>query len=191
VTSPTDQVSWFGAALEGLESFLLSDDVFRRLGSAPLQPQQDLSLGALLLTADSLAAANIPLSPDDRGRADRLLLRWDEEQARRPAALERKALRELPQRLNLWRAYLTDLAENPREARSFSTDVRNRVLLSRLLPVLSDRSETETWEQRAAALDAALRPIWHPGAFVWDDYLTPAYPREEYWFLYGGPAAAS
>ena len=36
-----------------------------------------------------------------------------------------------------------------------------------------------------ASLDTHLRGRWEMGEFVWPDVWQPAYPREQYWWLYG------
>ena len=42
-----------------------------------------------------------------------------------------------------------------------------------------------------ALLDGRLRPRWEAGEFVWPDGLQDAYPRSDYWWLYGAPRAGS
>ena len=190
MATPPDPLSWFEAALEGIEPFLLSDDIFRPLRGLPGPPQQDQSLGAILLVADSLEAGDHPDPPAERARAVPLLHRWEEERSNHPAAIERKALAELSQRHNLWRAYLADLLEDAREARSFATDVRNRVLLTRLQTELLEPEGRKAWSDRCEVLDRRLRPIWSPGPFLWAPYLATAYSQEDYWFLYGSPTGA-
>ena len=36
-------------------------------------------------------------------------------------------------------------------------------------------------------LDGHLRSRWHSGEFVWPAVWQPAYPADEYWWLYGRP----
>ncbi|MFN2103477.1 MAG: hypothetical protein ACK2UJ_01295, partial [Candidatus Promineifilaceae bacterium] len=42
-----------------------------------------------------------------------------------------------------------------------------------------------------ALLDGRLRLYWDSGEFVWPDGLQKAYPRSEYWWLYGTPRDVS
>ncbi len=41
--------------------------------------------------------------------------------------------------------------------------------------------------QHLATLDLRLRNRWQPGEFVWPAEWATAYPRDDYWWLYGLP----
>jgi hypothetical protein len=41
--------------------------------------------------------------------------------------------------------------------------------------------------QQLAVYDNALRRHWLPGTFIWPEEWTPAYPKSDYWWLYGRP----
>lgn len=181
---PEAQLAWFTTALDELKPFLQSDDVFRPLHHAPAGMRQDLSLGLLLLTADSLSARAEELSEADRAvlaEADR---RWEAERVSQASAVARKAEAELRSRINLWRAYVQDLEEKPKEAASYAVEVRHRAIVERLQEVLGGRTE-DRLRHRLAELDSRLRGSWTPGPFVWDPALEGRYPRSAYWFLYG------
>jgi len=185
-TPPESQLAWFAAALDDLADFLLSRDVFRPLGRLTRGKSLDLSLGALILAGDALRASAGQLSPSDSGEWSRLQARWETERARHAAAVERKAAAELPNRFNLWRAYLSDLAEKPEEARGYPTEVRNRVILDRLRDVLPTPTEGPALAG-LEGLDKTLRRWFAPGPFAWPDPLRAAYPEARFWYLYGRP----
>jgi len=182
---PELELAWFGAALDDLPDFLLSNDTLRRLSHPPPGTTHDLSLGGLILAGDMLRATEGELSPSDRSRWSRLQARWEEERGRRAAAVERKAAAELPMRLNLWRSYLSDLGENPRDARDYSVEIRNRVIIERLAEVLGDRRGGAAVP--ISRLDEVLHRWFAPGPFIWPEVLRHAYPEDRYWYLHGGP----
>ena len=145
---------------------------------------QDLSLGGLLLAADALSVL-----PDDAGhelhtRTDQALRLWEAERTSKGAAIEAKAGAEFPHRLNLWRAYLQDLAEKPNEAATYGTEVRHRVIIERLWEVQGSRSALAELD----CLDATLRTWLVLGPFVWEDNLQSTYPPARFWYLYGRPS---
>jgi len=180
---PEVQLTWFAAALDDLADFLLSSDAFRPLSRPTRENPLDLSLGGLILAGDALQAIVSELSPSDRGAWSRYQARWKAERSRHAAAVERKAAAELPNRFNLWRAYLTDLGEKPEEARGYATEVRNRVIIDRLSEILG----TPTATARLDRLDESLRRWFSPGPFAWPDALRTTYPEAGFWYLYGRP----
>jgi hypothetical protein len=185
-TPPEPQLVWFAAALDDLADFLLSGDVFRPLSRPSRGKSLDLSLGALILAGDALRANAGQMSPSDRSQWSRLQVRWEAERERHAVAIERKAAAELPNRVNLWRAYLSDLGEKPEEARGYPTEVRHRVILDRLSEILP----TPTAAPVITALDRldkSLRRWFAPGPFAWPDPLRAAYPEARFWYLYGRP----
>jgi len=184
---PEARLAWFESALDELPAFLLSPDVFRPLLRSPASLPQDLSLGALLLALDALDAGAERLPPADQTRWSRLRGRWETERSRRRAAIERKAQAELRQRSNLWRAYIADLRETPREAGRYAHEVRHRVAADRLLETLGPSTSAPP---EVAAADASLRGRFITGAFVWEPLLEKAYRRDRFWFLYGRPSAS-
>jgi chromosome segregation ATPase len=104
-----------------------------------------------------------------------------------PAALESKSKREAGSRLNLWRAYVQDIEASNTGAWQYRTEVRQRVMLARLLDLMRDHSDLDDLRKAISALDRRLRPRFEAGDFVWDERLTPIYPYSRYWFLYGKP----
>jgi hypothetical protein len=186
VAPPEAQLAWFATALEELPPFLQSADVFRPLHHPPQDQPRDLSLGGLLLAADALAATADGFAPASRAVWEKARRQWQEESDRHAASIERKASAELSHRLNLWRAYLQDLEEKPREAESYAIEVRHRVIIDRLLKILAGREVDKL--SRLVQIDDLLRPLFRPGPFVWPAELKQVYPEKSFWYLYGGPS---
>lgn len=181
---PSQQLKWFAQALDQLEAFLLSDQVFQPLGGLSMMPRQDVSLGGLLLTADVLGAPEVPLTAADRAEASRLLRRWEVERSSHGAAIERKAVAEARQRANLWKGYVGDLLESEREAGRFPVEVRHRVALERLLDTLGS-AVPQAMRETVRESDQAVQRRHHSGKFIWEDFLRAVYPPPAYWYLYG------
>jgi hypothetical protein len=164
-------LSYFKAGLESLETYLLSDELFWPLGEAWLH----LTIGGMLLTGKRLTVGPIQNEwPALSARLDALRSRWR-------AAWERKSGREFHSRIDLWRNYLQEVREGS-DPSYYSQQVQWRVMLQLLgseFSVSPQESETVT------VLDLILKSIWLPGVFVWDAGLSAAFPEQEYWYLYG------
>jgi len=178
------------AMTEELEDYLLSAELFwplqRRAGSGE-PPYPKLSLGSLFLTLDELEASESDLAPALAARLRSLRSRVEALRSKWAAAIQRKAAQELKSRVNLWRAYLTDLEESPRAAELFPQEARQRVMAARLEAASGDLPEGASSRRALQEVDSRLRQRFNPGAFIWDRRLARVYPASEFWFLYGTP----
>ncbi len=178
------------AMVEELEDFLLSGEVFwplQRRAGAGEPPFPQLSLGGLLVTLDELEAIEPDLSPELAARLQQVRGHVDALRAKWASAIQRKAARELHNRTNLWRAYLSDLDDGPRAAELYPQEVRQRVMAARLEAAAGDSAEAASSRRALGEADSRLRRRFNPGPFVWDRRLARVYPASKFWFLYGTP----
>jgi hypothetical protein len=176
------------AILDQLEPFLQAADAFWPLSArspTPATPFPQLSLGALLVTLDELRASeaegDAPIQSGFQAVErdfDRIAQKWR-------AAAERKASAESSQRLSIWRAYLHELDEGHADAADYAGEVRQRVILSRLLGIARADPHARDTASAVEASDQVLRRRFAPGEFIWDIRLRGVYPKEDFWFLYG------
>ncbi len=172
--------------LSEFDAYLKSEVIFWPMGGSKQMPA--LTLGGLLLVRRKLAARRAALTPDQSaefdgldGQAETLFSRW-------PVNIEKKALREISSRLNVWAAALDECDENPLAcAEAYHSSVNARVYLALLFPLVARLPEADSHRRRLATLDARLRSLLIPGDFIWEAALAPAFPRAEFWFLYGQP----
>lgn len=166
---------YFQAALDELETYLLSNELYWQL-SVPGVSLSRLTLGHLLLTRLRLQARGY-LLPEQENRLEQIRRRWQ-------AAWEKKARHEFNSRLNLWKNYLEDYFESPSNyAADYPQEVRLRVILALLRQEISSPLPEE--EEALAALDARLRTAFIPGPFVWEADLSTVFPQQTWWYLYG------
>lgn len=168
-----------------LKDYLLSDHLFWPLESGPFfmgMRYPSLTLGGLLL---ALARARAyALDPERGALLARLERQIEAVRTRWRAAWERKAAREFPSRLNQWRNYLAEYRDNPEaHADYYPQEVKIRAMLT-LLQAEVDRPRAEDLEL-LRSLDHLLRAALTPGDFVWESGLSPGFPPESYWYLYG------
>lgn len=171
------------AFLPDFEAYLKSDTLFWTVsGNLPA-----LTVAGLLLALRRLGAwreagqlSQTQMAEFDQldGQASLLFNQW-------PVNIEKKAVKEMHSRLNVWANALDELGEG------YASAVMPRVYLGLLTPLVSRQPEGPTLQQRLSGLDARLRGKLTPGPFVWDEALAPAFPATEFWYLYGRPAAKS
>jgi hypothetical protein len=176
--------------LDEIEEFLLSVDIFWPLAkrSKPdLPPYPRLSTGGLLMTEDESRIQEAEMSPDQKARHAKLQRRWDLTLHKWRSALARKSEREMGMRLNLWRAYLSDLEEGSASHFDYYREVRNRVQFTRLQTIATKSSKTLNMVKTIRSLDARLHNLTISSEFIWDDRLREIYPEGNFGFLYRQP----
>lgn len=166
-----------------LSDYLLSDVLFWQMQASSDYPK--LSLGLMLLIRAELEARAPQLPSAQLAEVDKANREIDVALSKWPVAAEKKALQELRSRINLWKAYWDDYVDDPyAHAHHYPDEVTQRVIAALLLlrfPRLSDSSEAK----RLVSLDAQLRGLLKSGAFLWPTELQAAFPKDEFWFLYG------
>jgi hypothetical protein len=95
-----------------------------------------------------------------------------------------KANAEFKSRLILWRNFLEDYRKRPESNYDrYAYEVVRRVILHLLKAEADDLHQAEI--EMLKGLDKLLRVYFVSGDFIWDPNLTPSFPEETYWYLYG------
>ena len=178
-------LGYLRAALTVLDDYLLSADLYWSIGNRPPRgepPYPSLTLGGVLL-AQARAHAH-PASGNLVGQLAQADEQINAVRGRWRSAWGRKARRDFHARLNLWRDFLEEYRQKP-EAHldRYAYEVRRRVMLHRLEPEAGEIPKAEV--ELLAGLDRLLRIVLIPGGFVWEQELSPGFPEEPYWYLYG------
>ncbi len=184
----------FEAMLDEIEDFLLSVDIFwplakRAKPDSPPYPR--LSTGGLLMTQDESLAQETEMNSDQKARYANLQSQWKRILNKWRSALGRKSEREMGMRLNLWRAYLSDLEEGSASHFDYHRETRNRVQFTRLRTLTASNSKTLKLEKTMRSLDARLLNLTIASKFIWDARLRETYPEREFGFLYRQPREIS
>jgi hypothetical protein len=181
------------AMLDELEPYLLSSELFWPLEERAARGMAQfprLTLGGLLLTIDELTAQEDEMTFGQAAALQQIRSLFAHNQVKWAVAIERKAVRELHCRLNLWRAYLMDLEEEGEGPENYAHEVRQRVKFQRLLVPASKHPEIELLNVSMQSLDSKFRSYFVTGPFIWDEGLESVYPPTDFWYLYGAPRAA-
>ncbi len=178
--SPEQDLVFIQAGIQELTDYLLSGELYWPLTVGAAGAPR-LTIGGLLLAQARLRArrfspaVQVEMAALD-GKMDAVRMKWR-------SAWERKAGREVHARLELWRNYLSDYRDSPEHhAHAYPHEVQWRVMLQ----LLSGEFVFPPNESDAlSGLDAIVKAHWLPGGFVWEVDLATAFPKQEYWFLYG------
>lgn len=103
---------------------------------------------------------------------------------------EQRAHTELAARIRQWSEYLRDVhAGKATDVAGYPAHVETRAIIAALIDQLQQRPYRLDQSVSAPILqqDKGLRARWEPGEFVWPDAWQPAYPKPEFWWLYGRP----
>jgi hypothetical protein len=185
--SPEYDLVYLQAALLDIQGYLLSNEVYWPIGAnSPTgePPFPRVTLGNLVLAETSLEGRNLP--GDQAAQYKKLKDRLDGVRKEWRVAWSRKAVREFGARLSLWRDFIEEYRKNPRaNVDRYPYEVNRRVILQLLLPEAEQVSSQE--EELLEGLDNVLQAVFVEGSFVWEDELQNAFPKAEYWYLYGLP----
>lgn len=173
------------SALDQLESYLLTKDIYRPIGiRAPKgePPYPQFTLGSLLLAKER--AQVTAQSPVEKAQLTRKLNELEAIHSKWRSAWGSKASAEFRSRLKLWSDYLSEYRDEPEAHEDrYAYEISRRVMLELLQPDTIDLPSAD--EELLLVLDNMLRAVFAPGEFLWDDPLRMAFPKEDYWYLYG------
>jgi hypothetical protein len=178
------------SAAREMENFLFSALLYWdvAISAAPGKPGeiQRLSIGNLILAKTRLKAfPDVVAKPEVQNAIvliENLYLSWR-------ANWARKAMKEFPERLHLWKTYLYDVGDGFEtgtvDFRFYQQQVRLRVMLELLKDESQDIAAKDV--DQLSSLDALLNAHNHPGAFIWEKEIEHAFPRDRYSFLFVFP----
>ena len=182
-------LSFLERIVEEFEHYLLSTQVFWPISHSGITatPLPRLTLGGLSLHLNELAAQKGQMNPEQVKRYDRLRQELGQYQIKWQATMENKAIQELRARLNLWKAYLSDLEEKPEWIENYPREVLNRLMIDLLLTITGSDPGLASEVQLIRNLDLRIHDFTVPGKFILDDLLQPVYPQEKFPYLYMKP----
>lgn len=184
-TYAENEIQYLNHALDELESYLLSEELFWPVtgsdasGNAFLK----LTIGNLLLSLKKLEtlADGGYLTSGQQGELDRIEQEVEATRHKWQVAWEQKADREFKFRFRQWGDLLQDIRRDfGNQSAYYRHEVRVRVLLSLLSEFTADIEGSDLDK-----LDVPLQKVLKHGDFIWEDELAAGFPEDEFWFLRG------
>jgi len=176
-----------------LGDYLLGNEMYLSIGGGAFRglsaPQ--LTIGALLLRRRRLTQLRAKLKRADGIRLDAALADHDDLRREWSLHYERKLQREVPSRLRVMAGFFRECGENPRDcAGAYPIEALRRTIVGEILLAMMEFGyEKSEVIASVRSADQALRRILQAGEFIWSPLLAPVYPQDDFWWLYGRPAA--
>ena len=149
-----------------------------------------LTIGGYLMRQQRLLAFQDILSAKDQVRLVEAISQFNADLKERVVRFEVRAHQELHMRIAEWIGFLRDLKRySAVEVNYYARIVDTRVVMKELL----DKLQTPPYKldegvlDEVLTIDRLLMSRFTKGGFVWDPMWEAAYPRSEYWWLYGTP----
>jgi len=176
-----------------LGDYLLGNEMYLSIGGGAFRglsaPQ--LTIGALLLRRRRLTQLRAKLKRADGIRLDAALADHDDLRREWTLHYEQKLQREVPSRLRVMAGFFRECSENPRDcAGAYPIEALRRTIVGEILLAMMEFGyEKSEVIASVRSADQALRRILQAGEFIWSPLLAPVYPQDDFWWLYGRPAA--
>lgn len=149
-----------------------------------------LTLGGYWLRQHRLTALHHLLSSEQQARLSAAVKQFETAVSPWVVRTEQRAHTELEARIRQWDEYLRDLREKRgAEASAYAAQVEIRAIIAALVAQLQQAPYqlNEKLLHPILRQDKGLRARFASGDFVWPVEWQPAYPKPEYWWLYGRP----
>jgi hypothetical protein len=172
-------------ALENLEAYLLSQDLFWNFPVKPPPGEPTypaLTLGGILFAEQRLKGRDLP--PDVYAEFRKLSNQLQAIRSHWRTAWDKKAADGFRARLNQWRYFLEEYRQAPSEhADRYQYEVRVRVMLSLLEQ--DNPYIPENQRELLASLDLVVGRRLKSSKFIWDEVYQPGFPPDKFPYLYG------
>jgi len=179
------------AMVAEMDDYLRNQAMFWPLADSSL-PR--LTLGGYLMRQYRLSTLRRLLDEHEQVRFDKVVITFNEALIEKVVSFEQHAHDELHARLRQWSEYLRELNQESAAAGDYyHSAVETRAMIAALL----DKLEMPPYQLDKRVLDElgvydrALSNHWLPDGFVWPAEWQAAYPRADYWWLYGRPRSSS
>jgi hypothetical protein len=130
------------------------------------------------------------LDDEEWGRLETAVTQFNAALTEKIVRTEKRANEELGVRARQWGGYLDDVQhEASRATVNYTAAAENRAMIAALTDFLENapyQPDTSVIHS-IKSLDHSLRRHWQKGEFIWPSEWEQAYPKEEYWWLYGRP----
>lgn len=168
-----------------MADYLKSESLFWPMGHSDMPM---LTLGGYWLRQHRLTALHSFLDGDQQAQLAGAVAVFETAVSPWIVRTEQRAHTELAARIRQWDEYLRDLREKQGNG-TYAVQVEVRAIIAALIEQLQQTPYQldEKLLQTILTQDKSLRARFASGDFVWPEEWQPAYPKPDYWWLYGRP----
>lgn len=176
------------AMVAEMREYILSEVLFWPMATSNM-PR--LTLGGYLMRQHRLLLLRDLLTETEREQLSAVMDAYEAVIGEWVVHVEAKIHQELGARIRQWTEYLRDIREDRQAkiATYYATAVEARAMIAALMDQLQTPpfKPEKRLSQEVDLLDKRLTAKWEVGPFVWPGAWQPAYPPDDYWWLYGTP----
>jgi hypothetical protein len=181
------------AMAEGLAEYVRIDMLYGKVGSGGMfggGKMPSLTIGALLMRIRRLSVLNDQLNSNQQTQLQKVVNRHDAVVEEWRFHYEQKLVREAKSRLDAMSTYFDECRSDPILCASayLPEAFRRTVVQECLLGMVDLNIEIDAeLNMKLEGTDGRLHALVRPADFIWSQKLMPAYPRDDYWWLYTQP----
>lgn len=175
------------AMADEMDEYLRSQTLFWPMTRSNL-PR--LTVGGYLMRQHRLLSLTKLLDEGQQQRLQDAVEQFNRALVEKVVSFERRSHEELHARLRQWGEYLKELHD---KSLGMGDYYRSHVQTRAMIAAIIDKMAMPPYKldlrvkEQLGVYDNVLRNYWKPGAFVWPAEWKPAYPKDDYWWLYGRP----
>ncbi len=174
-----------------MDAYLSSDTLDWTI---PRANMPKLTIGGYLMRQHRLLVLEDRLTEAQQARLQDAIAQYNLALQEKVVRYETRAHQELRARISEWMSYLRDMKNRITSEKYYYVGVVDtRVVIAELVNSLQQppyRLDADI-EEKLVALDRKLHGELRAHEFIWEPLWQDAYPAEEYWWLYGCPAAVT
>lgn len=148
-----------------------------------------LTIGALLMRLRRLRALEDQLTESQRRVLEEVEALNDKAFRENRFRYEQKMVYEAKSRLKAMEMFFEECRANPRACRgNYKPEALRRTIIEEIRLIMRHHDiESAELEGGLRKIDSRLRGVAPKADFLWDDQLKPAYPENQFWWLYALP----
>jgi hypothetical protein len=169
-----------------MDAYLKSDTLFWKMGVSGMPM---LTLGGYLMRQYRLLLLRDLLSLEKQAELETAVIQFNTALVEKTVRFETKTHAELDARIRQFEAYLRDVRSKKETRLNYETAVEPRAMIEAIIDKLNmaPYKLNPQIPGRVETLDKNLRQGWVRREFIWPQAWIPAYPQNEFWWLYGEP----
>ncbi len=177
------------ALAEHLIPYIYEDQIYGTIGGMfGSGSMPSLTVGGLLLRLDRLHALESQMNAGQKAQLAAVDTQHENVRREWTVHYNNKLEAEASSRLKVIQQYLKDCKDDARNcAYNYPPEANRRTVVEALTRAIQHSSATAELDATLRSVDAGLRSFTQPSDFILPATLKPAYPQNEYWWLYVRP----
>ena len=177
------------AMAQGLSEYVRGNDLYGTTGNGMFARMPSLTVGSLLMRLRRLNLLRDQLENSQKQRLDAAIETFEATRSEWTHHYQEKMAKEVESRLGSMIQFFADCADNIANCQAgYRTEILKRTIVEEVLKEMQNMNMNgDDLMNKVNAADNRLHKYFQPDGFQWSDTLKPAYPEDEFWWLYQSP----